>query len=250
MKYEVTQFKNLQVALKELEPFIRNGKHLETGRPFKRFGRLLSRELLGNMLVCVVANHAYGADRFTFVSSPDDIGGDGIIRDTVTGETWPTEHVLVPEVSGQQARIEARILTAIASKQAKGGAAYASGKTLVVFLNSGGGQWFPDKVARQLPEPLNFESVWVVGLQSAEGGRYTYTATQMDKGRDTAANWRVRIGENFDDWDVTPVPPTAAGAPAPPPATPLPPTRVTVRLKALAARAWARVLLLRRLAIR
>jgi hypothetical protein len=35
MKYNVKQFKSLKIALKELEPYIRNGQHLETGKPFK-----------------------------------------------------------------------------------------------------------------------------------------------------------------------------------------------------------------------
>lgn len=48
MKYQITRFKNLKVCLKELEPFIRNGEHLQTGKPFKRFGGLRSRELLAN----------------------------------------------------------------------------------------------------------------------------------------------------------------------------------------------------------
>jgi hypothetical protein len=31
MKHRVTRFKSLKVGLKELEPFIRNGEHLQTG---------------------------------------------------------------------------------------------------------------------------------------------------------------------------------------------------------------------------
>jgi hypothetical protein len=38
MKYPITSFTSPQAALKELEPFIRDGKHLATGRPFKNFG--------------------------------------------------------------------------------------------------------------------------------------------------------------------------------------------------------------------
>jgi hypothetical protein len=42
MKYPVTRFKSLAVALREIEPFIRNGVHLKTGKPFERvfFARL------------------------------------------------------------------------------------------------------------------------------------------------------------------------------------------------------------------
>jgi hypothetical protein len=55
--------------------------------------------------------------------------GDGVITNTVNGRTWPTEHVLVPRIpAGKSANVEVLILKAIAGKQAKGGAAYASGK--------------------------------------------------------------------------------------------------------------------------
>jgi hypothetical protein len=63
MKYRVARFKNLQVCLKELEQYIRNGEHLQTGRPFKRFDGMLSREVLANWLLCVVCNFARQADR-------------------------------------------------------------------------------------------------------------------------------------------------------------------------------------------
>ena len=48
MKYQVTQFKSLAVCLKELESFIRSGEHLQTGKSFKRFSGLRSREILAN----------------------------------------------------------------------------------------------------------------------------------------------------------------------------------------------------------
>ena len=144
MKYKVKRFKDLKLALKELEPFIRNGEHLQTGKPFKRFHGLRSRELLANWLLCVVGNYTRQADRLTFTSDP--LGGDGIIYDSVAEKTWPTEHVLVPTArDGEVEDVEALILKAIGIKQSKGGAPYGSGKTLVVFLNSSG-TWFPNKV--------------------------------------------------------------------------------------------------------
>jgi hypothetical protein len=64
----------------------------------------------------------------------DPFGGDGIIYDTLTGETGPTEHVLVPSLSGPNAAsVEEQILNAIGKKHSKGGAAYASGKYLLFF---------------------------------------------------------------------------------------------------------------------
>ena len=78
MKLKVTHFKSPAVALKELEPFIRNAKHLYSGKPFGRFGDLRSRELLGNWLICAVLNADRPTASYTFTSDPQ--GGDGIIR--------------------------------------------------------------------------------------------------------------------------------------------------------------------------
>ena len=49
MKYPATQFKSLAAALKEIEPFVRNGQHLQTGKPFERFGGMRSREIFGEL---------------------------------------------------------------------------------------------------------------------------------------------------------------------------------------------------------
>jgi hypothetical protein len=147
MKYQVTRFKSLAVGLKELGPFIRNGEHLQTGKPSKLFGGLRSREILANWLLCVAMNSVATPDRLTFSSDP--LGGDGIIHDTRTGETWQTEHVLVPRSrAGNVEDTEALILQAIEQKRTKGGAAYARGKTLVVFREAAGDPWYPNRVAR------------------------------------------------------------------------------------------------------
>jgi hypothetical protein len=206
MKHEVTQFKSLAIALKELERFVRNGRHLQTGKPFKRLG-LRSREALANWLLCAAVNHASKEDRLTFTSDPD--GGDGIIFDKGTGETARTEHVYVPgpNVGGKKAPagdVETLMLKAIAKKQAKGGAAYASGKTLVVFSDAVG-QWFANKVARQLPSPLDFEAVWVVALHGVEKDQYVYNVTRLDLTRGNAPVWRVTIAPDFGSWHVEPV---------------------------------------------
>ena len=52
------------------------------------------------------------------------------------------------------------VLAAVAQKQGKGGAAYASGKTLIVFLDSGTGEWFPNRAAKALPKLVDFAAVW------------------------------------------------------------------------------------------
>src|SRR5262249_19889180 len=72
--------------------------------------------------------------------------------------------------AGQTPDAETLILKAIDQKRDKGGAAYAAGKTLIVFLDAGAGTWFPNRVARRLPDPLHFAAVWVVpckGLKQA-----------------------------------------------------------------------------------
>jgi hypothetical protein len=204
MRYPVTRFKSLKVALKELEPFIRNGQHLQTGKPFARMGDMRSREALANWLLCVAVNSIVQPDRLTFSSDP--IGGDGLIYDTMTEETWPTEHIMIPSTrGGERTDIEALVLGAVVQKRDKGGTAYATGKTLVVFQNASGQQWHPNRVARQLPDPLYFDAVWVVGLQGVEDGSYVYQVTRLDLSQGNAPAWRVRIGKDFDDWQVEPI---------------------------------------------
>jgi len=202
MKYPITRFKSLTLALKELEPYIRNGEHLQTGKPFKTLGGMRSREALANWLLCVVGN-TIEADRYTFTSDP--LGGDGLILDNTTGEVWPTEHVLVPLLpdgppTGGAA--EALVLQAVADKQAKGGTAYASGKTLVVFVNAVAGPYVPNRLARNLPDDLAFAGVWVVGLQYVEEGRYTYGVTLLDRSGLPSPTFRIHVAATFDSWEV------------------------------------------------
>ena len=203
MKHPTTRFKSLAVALKEMEPFIRNGEHLQTGKPFRKFGDMRSREILANWLVCAAIN-AVSKGKLTFTSDPT--GGDGIICDVASGETWSTEHVMVPRLrAGQTGDAEALILKAIEQKRRKGGAAYAAGKTLIVFLDAGAGTWFPNKRARQLPKPLHFATAWVVGLQGVEAGEYVYAVTNLDLSEGDAPTLLVRIAKDFDAWKVKPI---------------------------------------------
>jgi hypothetical protein len=93
MKLKVIHFKTPLVGLKELERFIRNAKHLYSGKPFGSFGDLRSRELLGNWLICAVLTDGRPSATYTFTSDPQ--GGDGVIYETETETGWPTEHVMV-----------------------------------------------------------------------------------------------------------------------------------------------------------
>jgi hypothetical protein len=200
MKFSVTHFKTQQAGLKELEPFIRDGKHLYTGKPFNRFGELRSRELLGNWLICAALNAGRPTSPFTFTSDPQ--GGDGIIYDRETEAGWPTEHVMIVKAAPEETRdIAALITAAVTKKQEKGGAGYARGKILVVFLDAGLGEWLPSRVARQLPT-VDFKEVWVVGLHGEVTDQYVYGVTQLDLSSGNAPICLVRIGKNFDGWQV------------------------------------------------
>jgi hypothetical protein len=203
MKYEVTRFKSLTLALKDIEPFVRDGKHLLTGKPFQQFGNMRSREVLGNWLMCVVINAHLGKDSHTFTSDPQ--GSDGIILNTDTGETWPSEHVMVAKSynsNEQNLSIEDRIINAFNEKLNKGGDAYASGKQLIIFLNSDGGSWNPRKVSKQLPRHLCFADVWVVGLLPAEAKQYVYSLSQLGTADRDAPTWKVYIEGDFCSWKV------------------------------------------------
>jgi hypothetical protein len=203
MKYPVTRFKNMELALKQIEPFVKSGAHLQSGKPFEKLGGMRSREVLANWLLCATIN-AIDGRRMTFSSDPT--GGDGIVRDEDSGETCPTEHVMVPrQRAGDKADAQALILEAIELKRSKGGAAYASGKTLVVFLDADAGAWFPNRVARALPQPLHFAAVWVVGLQKIDDGAYIYGLTHLDMITGNAPTFLVRITPDFDAWEVTDV---------------------------------------------
>lgn len=202
MKIEVTRFKSMQIALKELEKFIRDGQHLQTGKPFERMHGLRSREAVGNWLLCAAVNHNCGSERLTFSSDPR--GGDGIIRDDQTGQTWDMEHVIVPSSRDGSPQDETVLmLQAIQDKQDKGGKAYASGKTLVVFSNARGGEWYPNKVGKALPDPLDFDAVWVVALQGVVDDSYIYGVTKLERGHSPV--WRVHIAADFESWRVEPV---------------------------------------------
>lgn len=200
LKARVIRFKSLEIALKELEQFIRDGKHLLTGKPFTRLEGMRSREALANWLLCVASNYSQGEDRFWFSTDPD--GGDGIVVDKITGQSVPTEHVMALRVPKDARDGDTLLLEAIAKKVNKGGSAYASGKTLVVFAESIG-EWHPTKVANSLPNPLHFDAVWVLGLKevSSDGG-YHYVITRLDLSHGNPPIWVVAIAQDFNNWTV------------------------------------------------
>jgi hypothetical protein len=92
------------------------------------------------------------------------------------------------------------ILKAIEAKNKKGGPAYASGKTLIVFLDAGAGVWSPNSVTRRLPDPLHFAVVWVVGLHRIESEEYIYGVTQLALSDGNAPTFLIRITSDFSSW--------------------------------------------------
>jgi hypothetical protein len=201
-EHKLIRFKSLKVALKELEPFVKNGQHLRTGKPFKRFGGMRSREMLANWLLCATFDEVEGGARdLAFWSDPHE--GDGIIRDELSGDVFPTEHVMVPpQPEGSTTDAQTLILKAIKKKCANG-EQYASGRTLVVFLDTGAGPCWPNRLARALPDPLLFKTVWLISLRGVEKGEYIYNVTHLDLSDGDAPAFEVRISADFESWKVT-----------------------------------------------
>jgi hypothetical protein len=198
MKYYVTAVRDLALILKDLEPYIRDPRHLRTGRDLKKMA-MRPRELLGNWLFCVVLVYATGR-RWTL--SEDPTGGDGAMLDRDTGTGFLTEHVFIPPpAQGKKSLVEQQIANAIAAK-AKKGAGYARGRSLVVFSEAIG-PFFPNRIGSAIAGTNAFEAVWAMGLESAIGGQYAYWVTRLEP--DHAPAWRVALSKEFDAWTVTPV---------------------------------------------
>lgn len=204
MKYSIKKPTSLRDAIREIGPFIRAN---ELGKRFKSLDGLLMREALGNWLVCAACNHQVATpDRYTFTSEPMGGGADGAICDQSTGMALATEHVMVPKRrDGQRAGESAGQLVsaAIRQKLAKGGAAYASGKVLVVYLDADVPGYSPRALREHLPADLAFADVWVVVPQ---GGIWDYDVVYLDRAALDPPTFRVSITEAFDGWRVERLP--------------------------------------------
>jgi hypothetical protein len=188
-----------KLALKDLEPFIGNPAQLQRGRPLDQFGGMRPREVLANWLLCATLN-AMDGRQLAFST-----GGDGIIWDKAAGEIFPTEHTMVSRFNLRAgADLQTLILEAIEKKRTKGFEAYASGMTLVVFLfDLDGQEWFPNLVAKALPNPLHFATVWAVSFsERTADGRFVYAVTHLDVSKGDAPIFRVHISKDFDSWEV------------------------------------------------
>ena len=201
--YPVKRLVSLQRALQELQPFVQDRRYLRSGRGIRNFGDMRPREFLANWLVCAVSTD-HGDSHYSFTTDP--LGGDGIIRDDATGETFRTEHVAVllpPNAPTPVGQAENLILDRITEKNARG-PTYASGQTLIVFMEEPAGPWLPNRVTRSLPAPLHYDAVWVVGLQSVEAdGTYVYGVTWLQLGPYIdAPTFLVRVAPTFTSWAI------------------------------------------------
>lgn len=159
-----------------------------------------SREAVAHWLICAAVTST-GQRDLTFTSDP--IGGDGILLDVNSGDTFQAEHVIGPRhKGGRDIDPHKSILDAIEHKRAKGGAAYANGKVLVVFVDAQTGEWFPNRIAKALPAPLHYDEAWVASLQTAQYGEYVYGVTALDISGGDAPTYIVTIDKSFSGWTV------------------------------------------------
>jgi hypothetical protein len=127
------QIRDLKIALKDMEPYVKNPTFLTQGKRFFNFNMLV-REAWANLLICAVMEKITG-ERFTFQESD----GDGIIGSKDSKIAHIVEHVCAMDFpAGKQLpKGEDRVLWAINHKT-KRGPEYAKGKILVVFFDGAG----------------------------------------------------------------------------------------------------------------
>ncbi len=188
----------MKACLKELQKFIHDGKNIDTGKPFGNFNDMRFREILGNWLFCAVFSFELKTEHLMICTDPS--GGDGVIYDPDAKKYVIMEHVLVARCSDPKKHIEDLILEQINNKRKKGNKAYASGKTLLIFLNKADVKWIPNRVGKKLPKELYFDEGWVVGLYGVFDGEYIYNVVKLDK--DWCFIWQVTIKMDSDEWNV------------------------------------------------
>lgn len=195
---EIRIVKDLRIALKDLEPMVKNPKFLWSGRRFSNFN-LLPREAWGNWLVSAVLSKIYGRD----VTFADSSKGDGFIVDRTIKSPFPIEHVSALDIpKGKKLpKGEQRIIEAINLKIAKG-FDYAQGKILVAFFD-GAGEFFRSKIRESIFSKHNFEAVFCAGLLTSDKTGYSYIVTEFrDSFGDKSITHKVDINNDFTDWCV------------------------------------------------
>jgi hypothetical protein len=197
MKQKVTAVKDLHLIFADLEVWIKNPEILYSGRAGNM--QLLPREILANWLICILGSEIDPSKSLTFSNDPFG-GGDGIIIDRNSEEQMVTEHVFVPKHKKTDESVaEELVIKAIQDKQAKG-KQYAEGKHLIVFCD-GIGNWFPNKVGREIEGKHDFASVWAIGLETPNDNFYTYWIVELNKNHSPAFLIRVNFKEK--NWCVS-----------------------------------------------
>lgn len=191
------QISNLKIALKDMEPYVKNPQFLTQGKRFINFDMLV-REAWANLLLCIVLNKITN-DNYTFQENPN---GDGIILNKVDQTQFLVEHVCAMDFpAGRKLPSgEDRIIWAIDHKINRG-ENYAEGKSLVVFFDGAG--WFRrDKIRKNIKGRHNFKVIFIVGLLDVVNG-YSYIITEFrDSYGDKSITHKVSINEDFTDWFV------------------------------------------------
>lgn len=198
MEQKINSIKEFKLALKDLEPYVRNPDFLAKGREFNNFS-LRPREAWANWLLCVVIRKLHG-EYITFTEDPN---GDGFIVDKRTGEVVPTEHVSALENPyNPLPKGEDRVINAINHK-IKRGKDYAQGKWLVVFFD-GAGEFYRNKIRESIKGKHHFAAVYCIGLLSSGENGYTYSITEFkDSSGDESVTFIVEINSDFTDWNIT-----------------------------------------------
>jgi hypothetical protein len=195
---EIKLIKDFKIALKDMEPYVKNPNYLIKGREFSNFS-LRPREAWANLLLCIVLRKLYG-DALTFAEDP---AGDGFVVNLITDEVIPTEHVSALENPlNPLPKGESRVINAINSKIERG-PEYAEGKWLVVFFD-GAERFYRNKIREAVKERHNFGSIFCIGLLTSDENGYTYIITEFkESSGDKSASFKVEINPNFTDWKIT-----------------------------------------------
>ncbi|NQT49459.1 hypothetical protein HQ571_02065 [Candidatus Kuenenbacteria bacterium] len=195
---EINLIKDFKIALKDMEPYVKDPNFLIKGKPFVNFS-LRPREAWANWLLCVVLRQLNG-ERITFAEDPY---GDGFIVDKNTGRIIQTEHVSALEnLFDELPKGEARIIKRINLKIEKGNE-YAKNKWLVVFFD-GAGIVYRNKIRENIKGRHNFEVVYCIGLLTSDKSGYSYAITEFkDSHGDKSISFKVEINNDFTDWEVS-----------------------------------------------
>ncbi len=196
---ERKQIANLNIAMKDLEPYVKNPKFLTQGVRLTNFNMLV-REAWANILLCIVLRKITGHE-YTF---QEEESGDGVIFNKTDATSFGVEHVCAMDYpAGKQLpKGDARIIWAIDHKIARG-ADYAKDKALVVFFD-GAEMFTRQKIRENIYRRHGFKAVFIIGLLEVVDSKYSYLVTEFrDSFGDKSHSYRVDINKDFNDWKIT-----------------------------------------------